>query len=82
MFEEWSKNFRLQMISKGIWRDVDVGKNNSQMTGRQIFESKLVNVDFDGMIFESIVHKHAENENVFWNNEALYEGDCDEDALD
>ncbi|GIX64394.1 rwd domain-containing protein [Babesia caballi] len=70
MFEEWSRKFRLEMIKKGIWRDVDARASKGQMTGREIFETKSADLDFD------------ENENVFWNNEALYEGDCDEVALD
>ncbi|KAK1442797.1 hypothetical protein BgAZ_303150 [Babesia gibsoni] len=70
-FQEWSKRFRLEMIKKGVWRDIDAARKNNQMTGKQIFETKSAPLDTD------------ENENVFWSNEALYEEDdiCD-DALD
>ncbi|ORM40795.1 RWD domain-containing protein 1 [Babesia sp. Xinjiang] len=70
MFEDWSKKFRLEMIKKGVWRDIDAASNKGQMTGREIFESQPVGIDLD------------ENENVFWNNEALYDEDCDEEALE
>ncbi|CDR95251.1 RWD domain containing protein, putative [Babesia bigemina] len=82
IFDEWSKTFRLNMIKKGIWRDIDAGRNKGQMTGREIFESKSVVIDVDGMVHIQNCHWRSENENVFWNDEALYEGDCDEDALE
>ncbi|GBE61533.1 RWD domain-containing protein, putative [Babesia ovata] len=82
MFDEWSRTFRQNMIKKGIWRDIDAGRSKGQMTGREIFESKSVVLDIDGMVHTQNCHCFSENENVFWNNEALYEGDCDESALE
>ncbi|GFE54699.1 RWD domain-containing, putative [Babesia ovis] len=82
IFEEWSAKFRLEMIKKGVWRDIDAASNKGQMTGKEIFEAKPADIDLGGKIYIEIFKTNVENENVFWNNEALYEGDCDEDALD
>ncbi|EDO06338.1 RWD domain containing protein [Babesia bovis T2Bo] len=70
MFEEWSAKFRLEMIQKGVWRDIDAASSKGQMTGKEIFEAKPENIDL------------GENGNVFWNNEALYEDDIDVEALE